>query len=170
MAFGTGFFGGVPFGTQIGSKVAGTGADGLTLTASATASLAATAAQTITLTSSALGVVVKPATASNTATLTAAAAGVVERAVSNGGWNGGMGNHITILHDNGTVTYYGHLMTLFVKAGDKVDAGDRIGLMGGKPGMAGAGNSTGCHVHFQVAGATNWLTVYPYHVKSVLKY
>ena len=100
----------------------------------------------------------------------AAAAGVVQRAVGNGGWNEGMGNHITILHSNGTVTYYGHLMTLMVKTGDYVYKGQNIALMGGEPGMAGAGNSTGCHVHFQVAGATNWLTVYPYHVGSIISY
>jgi len=100
----------------------------------------------------------------------AAAAGIVQRAVGNGGYNQGMGNHITILHNNGTVTYYGHLMTLFVKTGDKVYTGQNIALMGGEPGMAGAGKSTGCHVHFQVSGATNWLSAYPYHVGSVISY
>ena len=79
----------------------------------------------------------------------AAAAGVVQRAVSNGGWNRGMGNNITILHSNGTVTYYGHLMTLLVKPGDKVYTGQNIALMGGAPGMAGAFNKkTGRAPHF----------------------
>lgn len=91
----------------------------------------------------------------------AAAAGIVQRAVSNGGWNAGMGNHITILHSNGTVTYYGHLMALLVKSGDKVYTGQNIALMGGAPGMAGAGDSTGCHVHFEVIGARNPLAAYP---------
>jgi len=90
----------------------------------------------------------------------AAAAGVVQRAVGNGGWNAGMGNYITILHSNGTVTYYGHLMTLMVKPGDKVYTGQNIALMGGQPGMAGAGNSTGCHVHFEVIGSRNPLAAY----------
>lgn len=90
----------------------------------------------------------------------AAAAGVVQRAVGNGGWNAGMGNHITILHSNGTVTYYGHLMTLLVKPGDSVYTGQNIAFMGGAPGMAGAGNSTGCHLHFEVVGARNPLTAY----------
>ncbi|MCX6720961.1 MAG: M23 family metallopeptidase [Candidatus Staskawiczbacteria bacterium] len=90
----------------------------------------------------------------------AAAAGVVQRAVGNGGWNGGMGNHVTILHSNGTVTYYGHLMSLLVKPGDKVYTGQNIGYVGGGPGMAGAGNSTGCHLHFEVIGAKNPLSVY----------
>jgi len=90
----------------------------------------------------------------------AAAAGIVQRAVGNGGWNSGMGNHITILHSNGTVTYYGHLMTLLVKPGDKVYTGQNIASIGGAPGMAGAGNSTGCHLHFEVIGAKNPLSVY----------
>lgn len=90
----------------------------------------------------------------------AAAAGTVQRAVGNGLYNQGMGNHITILHPNGTVTYYGHLMTLFVKPGEKVDVGQNIALMGGQPGMPGAGKSTGCHVHFQVVGAANPLAKY----------
>lgn len=98
----------------------------------------------------------------------AAAAGVVERAVSNGEWNAGMGNHITILHDNGTVTYYGHLMAVLVKPGDTVGLGENIALMGGAPGMAGAGDSTGCHVHFEVIGASNPLAKYRVH--TWLKY
>ena len=84
----------------------------------------------------------------------AAAAGTVQRAVFNNSWNLGMGNYITILHSNGTVTYYGHLMTVFVKPGDRVDTGDRIGLMGQ------TGDATGCHVHFEVIGASNPLARY----------
>ena len=94
----------------------------------------------------------------------AAASGVVQRAVSNGKWNLGMGNHITILHSNGTVTYYGHEQNggVFVKSGDYVDVGDRIGLMGQ------TGNATGCHIHFEVKGAKNPLAKYP--VGSTIKY
>jgi len=90
----------------------------------------------------------------------AAAAGIVQRAVGNGAYNYGMGNYITILHSNGTVTYYGHLMSLLVKPGDKVYVGQNIALVGGQPGMAGAGKSTGCHLHFQVVGARNPLSAY----------
>ena len=84
----------------------------------------------------------------------AAASGVVQRAVYNNAWNLGMGNYVTILHPNGAATYYGHLQNVFVKPGDNVTAGDRIGLMGR------TGNATGCHVHFQVIGATNPLAKY----------
>jgi murein DD-endopeptidase MepM/ murein hydrolase activator NlpD len=89
----------------------------------------------------------------------AAASGVVQRAVFNNSWNLGMGNYVTILHPNGTVTYYGHFEYVGVKPGDKVNVGDRIGLMGE------TGNATGCHVHFQVTGATNPLAKYPVGTK-----
>ncbi len=96
----------------------------------------------------------------------AAAAGQVQRVKY--GWNFGGGNSITILHSNGVVTYYGHLMSMFVKPGDIVDIGDRIALMGGQPGMAGAGISTGCHMHFEVIGAKNPLS--KYFIGTIIKY
>jgi murein DD-endopeptidase MepM/ murein hydrolase activator NlpD len=40
--------------------------------------------------------------------------------------------------------------------------------MGGAPGMAGAGDSTGCHLHFQVVGAKNPLAAYK--VGSIISY
>lgn len=73
---------------------------------------------------------------------------------------GGKGNHLTILHPNGVVTYYGHILTSFVNPGEKVYQGQRIALMGGYPGSPGAGNSTGCHLHFGVRGAKNPLASY----------
>jgi murein DD-endopeptidase MepM/ murein hydrolase activator NlpD len=85
----------------------------------------------------------------------ASAEGVIQRAIGDGGWHSGMGNHITILHANGVVTYYGHLMKVLVSPGQHVSIGQQIGLVGGQPGMLGAGDSTGCHVHFQVVGARN---------------
>jgi LysM repeat protein len=89
----------------------------------------------------------------------AAASGTIQRAVFNNSWNLGMGNYVTILHSNGTVTYYGHMENVFVKPGDHVKVGDRIGLMGR------TGNATGCHVHFQVVGARNPLAKYPVGTK-----
>ena len=97
--------------------------------------------------------------------IVAAAAGTVLRAAYD--WKSGGGNYITILHKNGVVTWYGHLENFAVNPGDNVEIGQRIGLMGGMPGMAGAGRSTGCHLHFTVIGATNPLAKYPlhYHLK-----
>jgi len=92
----------------------------------------------------------------------AAASGVVQRAVFNNAWNSGMGNYVTILHSNGTVSYYGHFENVFVKPGDKVNVGDRIGVMGR------TGKATGCHLHFQVVGAKNPLAKYP--VGSTISY
>lgn len=68
---------------------------------------------------------------------------------------GGAGNHITIMHPNGVITYYGHISQSLVDPGDSVRQGQTIALMGGKPGTPGAGKSTGCHVHFAVKGAKN---------------
>lgn len=81
----------------------------------------------------------------------AVASGVVQRVVGNGKWNFGRGNHVTILHTNGVATYYGHLGAVLVKPGDSVTVGDRIGSEGQ------TGQSTGCHVHFQVIGAGNYI-------------
>lgn len=89
----------------------------------------------------------------------AAAAGTVIKArttTSTSIWAfGGAGNHITILHPNGVVTHYGHLSKIFVEPGQEVSRYQIIGLMGGQPGTAGAGLSTGCHLHFGVSGAQN---------------
>ncbi len=68
---------------------------------------------------------------------------------------GGAGNHLTILHPNGVVTYYGHIATSFVSPGQEVSQGQVIALIGGQPGTPGAGLSTGCHLHFGVSGARN---------------
>jgi LysM repeat protein len=85
----------------------------------------------------------------------AAAGGVVQRVRY--GWNGGGGNYITILHPNGVVTYYGHILNSLVSPGDTVYQGQLIALMGGDRATqgVGAGVSTGCHVHFEVVGASN---------------
>ena len=83
----------------------------------------------------------------------AAAAGTIQRVEY--GWNGGAGNYVRILHPNGVVTMYGHIQKSLVIQGQNVSQGERIALVGGKPGTTGAGKSTGCHVHFGVHGAKN---------------
>ncbi|MCI8465078.1 MAG: peptidoglycan DD-metalloendopeptidase family protein [Lachnospiraceae bacterium] len=54
------------------------------------------------------------------------------------------GNWIVIYHGNSTYTVYMHCQKLFVSAGDKVEQGDSIGLVGS------TGWSTGPHLHFEV--------------------
>ena len=67
------------------------------------------------------------------------------------------GNRITILHPNGVVTYYGHLSTILVAQKQKVDTGDIIGYIGNTGYTLGA---TGCHLHFEVNFAQNFLNEY----------
>jgi LysM repeat protein len=81
----------------------------------------------------------------------AAAAGKV--IVSSGsGWNGGYGNLIIISHDNGTQTVYSHLSKNLVIAGQYVEQGQKIGLMGATGKVQGV---TGVHLHFEIRGAKN---------------
>lgn len=81
----------------------------------------------------------------------AAAAGVVT-ASKNSGFNGGLGNYVSITHANGTRTYYGHMLKTTVAEGQSVARGEQIGLIGA------TGLATGNHVHFAVIGAKNPLS------------
>ncbi len=65
------------------------------------------------------------------------------------GWNGGYGKYIVIAHPNGTQTLYAHMQILSVSVGQSVVQGFKIGQIGS------TGNSTGCHVHFEIRGAKN---------------
>lgn len=77
----------------------------------------------------------------------------------------GYGNHIKIMHPNGVVTLYAHLMEILVSKGAEVKQGDMVARMGGgfeyingkRVRMEGAGRSTGCHLHFEVRGARNFV-------------
>lgn len=82
-----------------------------------------------------------------------AAAGTVTTA-DNAGWNGGYGQFVKIVHDNGTETLYAHAKKLLVSVGDTVEKGTQIAIMGT------TGRSTGCHLHFEVHGAKNPLAKY----------
>ena len=75
----------------------------------------------------------------------AAAAGTVTFA----GWNesdpyAGYGQMVLINHHNGYVTLYGHLSELGVHKGERVAAGQRLGISGT------TGHSSGPHLHFSV--------------------
>lgn len=78
----------------------------------------------------------------------ASAAGTVIIART-GGWNGGYGLYAVVTHANNTQTLYAHLSSLAIKTGDLVGQGTTIGTLGS------TGNSTGCHVHFEIRGAKN---------------
>jgi murein DD-endopeptidase MepM/ murein hydrolase activator NlpD len=75
----------------------------------------------------------------------ASKAGVVEK--SQCGWNSGYGCVVIIDHGGGIKTLYGHNSRLLVNAGDYVDAGQTIALMGNTGNVRGR---TGIHLHFEV--------------------
>ncbi|AZV61932.1 peptidoglycan DD-metalloendopeptidase family protein [Peribacillus frigoritolerans] len=75
-----------------------------------------------------------------TRTIMAADHGIIETA----GNSGGYGNKITINHNNGYKTVYAHLDSIDVKAGQKIEKGMKIGMMGS------TGHSTGVHLHFEI--------------------
>ncbi|NTV51595.1 MAG: LysM peptidoglycan-binding domain-containing M23 family metallopeptidase [Candidatus Firestonebacteria bacterium] len=70
----------------------------------------------------------------------ASAAGVVTVA----GWGGAIGKYIKIDHQNGYMTMYGHLDTIYVHAGQKVKGGQLIARSGS------TGRSTGPHLHYTI--------------------
>ncbi|MDQ0736216.1 M23 family metallopeptidase [Arthrobacter agilis] len=65
--------------------------------------------------------------------------------VVDSGWHAyGGGQRIVIDHGDGLKTTYNHMSSLAVPAGTTVERGDLIGAVGS------TGNSTGCHLHFEV--------------------
>lgn len=66
--------------------------------------------------------------------------------VISAGWpdNSGYGNRVIVDHGNGYQTLYAHMAKIYVAAGQTVNRGDQLGIMGT------TGRSTGIHVHFEV--------------------
>ena len=64
--------------------------------------------------------------------------------MTHAGWESGYGNLVTIRHEFGLETRYGHLSKVRASVGQKVSRGDRIGDMGN------TGRSTGTHLHYEV--------------------
>lgn len=56
----------------------------------------------------------------------------------------GLGNHLVIDHGNGISSVYGHLSSISVKPGQRVDSGTVLGSEGS------TGASTGPHLHFEI--------------------
>ncbi|MCJ2125003.1 M23 family metallopeptidase [Methylobacterium sp. J-077] len=63
--------------------------------------------------------------------------------VSAADYAGGYGNMVEIDHGHGVVTRFGHLARIAVRPGQRVAAGDVVGLVGS------TGRSTGAHLHYE---------------------
>jgi murein DD-endopeptidase MepM/ murein hydrolase activator NlpD len=70
----------------------------------------------------------------------ATANGIIDSAA----YTGDYGNLITVRHDFGLATRYGHLSRFAVKVGQPVKRGDVIGYVGS------TGRSTGAHLHYEI--------------------
>ncbi|PZF92874.1 peptidase M23 [Micromonospora deserti] len=82
----------------------------------------------------------------------AAFGGTVEKA---GDVGDGYGISVFIDHGNGYLTHYAHLSSTKVSVGDKVSAGETIGLEGS------TGDSTGPHLYFEVHQGQMWNQIDP---------
>lgn len=69
---------------------------------------------------------------------------VMDGTVIDSGPASGYGNWIRIKHDDGSMSVYGHMETLNVGVGERVEAGQVIAGMGNR------GFSTGSHLHFEI--------------------
>ncbi|MGL6233914.1 MAG: M23 family metallopeptidase [Segniliparus sp.] len=69
---------------------------------------------------------------------------VADGTVVEAGPASGFGQWIRIQHEDGTISVYGHISAIYVRAGQKVLAGDRIA------GMGNLGFSTGTHLHLEI--------------------
>lgn len=56
----------------------------------------------------------------------------------------GYGDYVVIVHGNGWISLYGHMSNIAVHSGEAVARGQYIGNEGS------TGNSTGCHLHFEI--------------------
>lgn len=71
--------------------------------------------------------------------------------------NDGLGAYVLdIIADDGLLVRNGHLSRMDVNTGQRVTAGQVIGLTGGRPGTPGAGNSFGPHLHWELRRDRLW--------------
>lgn len=73
------------------------------------------------------------------------------------GYNTGYGNYVVIDHGGGYSTLYGHATKLYVRAGQTVNRGDTIAIVGS------TGYSTGAHLHFEIIKNGNYTNPLSYY-------
>lgn len=69
---------------------------------------------------------------------------VASGTVTEASYDGSYGNLVKVNHGNGVETWYAHTSKMYVKKGQKVEAGDVIAAVGS------TGNSTGPHLHLEI--------------------
>lgn len=82
-------------------------------------------------------------------------------------YSSGLGVHIELVHSNELTSIYGHLSSVFVMAGDYVNAGQPLGITGS------SGISTGDHLHLTIKQknrSVNPEPVLKYLIDSELNY
>jgi murein DD-endopeptidase MepM/ murein hydrolase activator NlpD len=80
--------------------------------------------------------------------------GVVEKVVDYGSDN--LGKGVFIRNEDGTLSIYGHMSSIKVKAGEHLHSGDSIGLSGN------TGHSTAAHLHYGMKDAAgHWVDPTP---------
>ncbi|MFF7990225.1 M23 family metallopeptidase [Kitasatospora xanthocidica] len=70
--------------------------------------------------------------------------------VVSAGWDGAYGKEVVLRLADGRFAQYAHMSSLAVSAGQRVAAGQRIGLSGS------TGNSTGPHLHFEIRTSNSY--------------
>ncbi|WP_141316089.1 transglycosylase family protein [Streptomyces spinoverrucosus] len=68
--------------------------------------------------------------------------------VVSAGWDNSYGYNVVVRHDDGMYSRYAHLSAMTAHTGQKVQAGEQVGLSGS------TGNSTGPHLHLQIGTTT----------------
>ena len=68
---------------------------------------------------------------------------------------GGYGHYIMIIHGDGYITLYGHLLARHISSGQYVSQGQVIATSGGGINDEGRGSSTGRHLHFEIRKASS---------------
>lgn len=68
---------------------------------------------------------------------------------------GGYGHYIMIIHGDGYITLYGHLLARYISSGQYVSQGQVIATSGGGINDEGRGSSTGRHLHFEIRKASS---------------